>query len=72
VTGWKILLHGPMEAEATPKNGCEGESLDMEICSFCKVARLMRLRAALPSMRTWYSLMLAMVREMTSGSCLTP
>jgi hypothetical protein len=28
--------------------------------------RLMRLRAAPPSTKTWYSLMLAIVREMSS------
>jgi hypothetical protein len=44
----------------------------MGIWSFCKAARLMRLRAALPSIRTWYNLTLAMVGEMTSGSCLAP
>jgi hypothetical protein len=58
-----------MEPGPTPKNGREGESLDMGICSFWKVVRLMRLRAAPPSIRTCYSLTLAMVSEMTSGSC---
>jgi hypothetical protein len=44
----------------------------MEIYSFWKATRLMRLRAALPSIRTWYSLILEMVEETTSGSCPTP
>jgi hypothetical protein len=56
----------------TPKNGHEGESLHMEIYGFWKAARLMRLRVAPPSTRTWYNLMLAMVGEMTSGSCQAP
>jgi hypothetical protein len=57
-----------MELGPKPENGCEGESLDMGICSFWKAARLMRLRAAPPSVRMWYSLTLVMVRETTSGS----
>jgi hypothetical protein len=32
----------------------------------------MGLRAAPPIIRTWYSLTLVMVGQMTSGSCLTP
>jgi hypothetical protein len=32
----------------------------------------MRLRAAPPSTRMWYSLTLAMIREMSSGSCPPP
>jgi hypothetical protein len=44
----------------------------MRIYSFWKAARLMRSRVAPPSIRTWYSLMLAMVGETTSRSCLTP
>jgi hypothetical protein len=44
----------------------------MRIYSFWKAARLMRSRVPPPSIRTWCSLMLAMVGEMTSGSCLTP
>jgi hypothetical protein len=67
-----MLPHRVMEPEPTPENGREGESLDMEICSFWKAARLMRLRAAPPSTRTWYNLMLAMVGETTNESCLTP
>jgi hypothetical protein len=67
-----MLSRGMMEPRPTPKNRHEGESLDMGIYSFWKVVRLMRLRAALPSIRTWYNLMLAMVREMTSQSCPAP
>jgi hypothetical protein len=61
-----------MEPGPTLKNGREGESLDMGICSFCKAARLMRLRVVPPSIRTWYSLMLVMVGEMTSRSYPAP
>jgi hypothetical protein len=67
-----MLSRGMMEPRPTPKNGHEGESLDMEICSFWKATRLMRLRAAPPSTRMWYNLMLAMVGEMTSRSYPTP
>jgi hypothetical protein len=63
-----MLPCGMMEPEPTPENGCEGESLDMGIYSFWKAVRLMRLRVALPSIKMRYSLTLAMVREMTSGS----
>jgi hypothetical protein len=44
----------------------------MGIYSFWKAMRLMRLRDAPPSIRTWYSLTLAMVEETTSGSCPAP
>jgi hypothetical protein len=37
-----------------------------------KAARLMRLRAAPPSIKTWYNLMLEMVGETSSGSCPVP
>jgi hypothetical protein len=42
------------------------------IYSFLKVARLVRLRAAPPSIRTCYILMLAMVGETISRSCPSP
>jgi hypothetical protein len=61
-----------IEPEPTPKNGHEGESLDMGICSFWKASRLMRLGTGPPSIRTWYNLTLAMVGEMTNGSYLAP
>jgi hypothetical protein len=61
-----------MEPSPTPENRCEGVSLDIGIWSFLKAARLMRLGAALPSTRTWYSLTLVMFGEMRSGSCPTP
>jgi hypothetical protein len=67
-----MLPRTMMEPGPIPKNGCEGASLDIGICSFWKVATLMRLRAALPSIRTWYNLNLAMVGEMTSGSYPAP
>jgi hypothetical protein len=61
-----------MDPRPTPENGREGESLDVGIYSFWKAMRLMRLRAAPPSISMWYNLMLVMVREMTSGSCPVP
>jgi hypothetical protein len=72
IIGWEMLPRGMMEPRPTPKNGCEGSSLDMGIYNFWKAARLIRLRAAPPSIRMWYNLMLAMVREMTSGSYPAP
>jgi hypothetical protein len=67
-----MLPHRMMEPRPTPKNGREGVSLDMGIYSFWIAARLMRLRAAPPSIRTWYSLTLAMVGETTNGRCPAP
>jgi hypothetical protein len=67
-----MLPCGMMEPVPAPKNWREGGSLDMGICIFWKAAKLMRLRAALPSIRMWYNLMLAMVGETTSGSCPAP
>jgi hypothetical protein len=63
-----MLLHGIMEPGPTLENGCEGASFDIGIYSFLKIVRLMRLRAAPPSTRTWYNLMLVMVGETRSGS----
>jgi hypothetical protein len=59
--------HGP-----TPENGREGASFDIRICSFLKAVRLMRLRAAPPSTKMWYNLLLAMVGMMSSGSYPAP
>jgi hypothetical protein len=58
-----MLPRGMIESGPTPKNGREGVSLDMGICSFWKALRMMRLRAALPSIRTWYNLTLVMVGD---------
>jgi hypothetical protein len=71
MTEREMLPCGMMKPGPTPKNEREGEILDTAICSFWKAAvRLMRLRAAPPSIRMWYSLTLVMVEEITSGSCL--
>jgi hypothetical protein len=67
-----MLPRRMMEPGPTLKNRHEGVSLDMGIYSFRKAARLMRLRATLPSIKMWYSLMLVMVGEMTNGSCPAP
>jgi hypothetical protein len=68
----EIQLRGINDTGPTPENGRDGWSLDIGICSFMKAARLMRLRAAPPSIRTWYNLMLTMVGEMINGSCTAP
>jgi hypothetical protein len=47
----------------------DGWSFPIDICNFLKAARLMRLRAAPPSIKMWYSLTLEMVGETSSGSC---
>jgi hypothetical protein len=60
------------DTELTPANGCDGWSFPIAICSFLKAARLMRLSAAPPSIKTWYNLTLAMVGETSSGSYPTP
>jgi hypothetical protein len=72
VTEREMLPRGVMELRPTPENGREGESLDMGIYNFWKAVRLMRLRATLSSIKTWYSLTLAMVGETTSRSCPAP
>jgi hypothetical protein len=61
-----------MEPRPTQENGREGASLDIGIYSFWKATRLMRLKAAPPLTRMWYNLTLAMVGEMSSGSCPAP
>jgi hypothetical protein len=63
-----MLPCGMIELGPTPENGCEGVSLDMGIYNFWKATRLIKLRDAPPSIRMCYSLTLAMVGEMTSGS----
>jgi hypothetical protein len=56
----------------TSKNGRDGWSFDIGICSFLKAAKLIRFSVAPPSIRTWYNLMLTMVEETSSGSCPAP
>jgi hypothetical protein len=53
MTRREILPHGIIDTRPTPENGCDGVSFDIEIYSFLKVVRLMRLRAAPPSTKTW-------------------
>jgi hypothetical protein len=67
-----MLLCSITDPRPTLENGREGVSFDNEIYNFLKATRLMRLRAAPPSTRTWYNLMLAMVGETSSGSCPAP
>jgi hypothetical protein len=63
-----MLLREMMEPGPTPENGHEGVSLDIGIYNFSKAVILMRLKAAPPSTRTWYNLILAMVEDTSSGS----
>jgi hypothetical protein len=56
----------------TLENGHDGWSFDIDICSFLKAAKLIKFRAAPPSIRTWYRWTLTMVGETSSGSCPTP
>jgi hypothetical protein len=72
VTGREIQPRGITDTRPTSENGREGWSFDIRICSFFKAARLIRLRVAPPSIRTWYNLMLVMVGEAISESCLAP
>jgi hypothetical protein len=72
VTRRKIQPHGITTIGPTPKNGPDSWSLDIGICSFFKVAKLIRFNAAPPLIRTWYNLVLMMVKETSSGSCPAP
>jgi hypothetical protein len=72
VTGREIHPCGITDTGPTTENGREGWSFDIRICSFFKATRMMRLRAAPPSIRMWYNFMLVMVGEIISGSCPTP
>jgi hypothetical protein len=63
VTGREIQPRGITDTGSTPQNGRDGWSFDIRICNFLKAVRLIRLRAAPPSIRTWYNLMLVMVGE---------
>jgi hypothetical protein len=72
VIGREIQLHGVTDTGLTPENRHYGWSFPICICNFLKAASLMRLRAAPPSTKTWYSLTLKMVGETSSGSCPTP
>jgi hypothetical protein len=70
VIGREMQPRGITDTGPTPENGCDGWSFPIGICSILKAVRLMRLRAAPPSIKTWYSLTLEMVRETNSGSRL--
>jgi hypothetical protein len=68
VTEREIQLCRITGTRPTSENGHDGWSFDIGICSFLKAAELIRFSVAPPSIRMWYSLMLMMVREMSSGS----
>jgi hypothetical protein len=68
VTGREMQPRGVTNTRPTSENGCDGWSFLIGIYSFLKAARLMRLRAAPPSIKIWYNLMLEMVGETRSGS----
>jgi hypothetical protein len=72
VTGKVIQLCGITDTRSTPENGCDSWSFPIDIRSLLKVARLVRLSAAPLSIKTWYSLMLTMDGETSSGSCSAP
>jgi hypothetical protein len=72
VTGRVMQPRGIIDIGPTPKNGRNGWSFPIGICRFLKAARLMRLRAAPPSIKMWYNLTLVMVGETSSGSCPVP
>jgi hypothetical protein len=68
VIGREMQPHDITGIGPTPKNGCDGWSFPIGICSFLKAARLMRLRVAPPSIKTLCSLTLEMVGETSSGT----
>jgi hypothetical protein len=72
VTEREIQPRGVTNTGPTLENGHDGWSFPIGIYSFLKAARLMRLRAAPPSIKTWYSLTLEMVGETSSGSYPVP
>jgi hypothetical protein len=72
VTRREIQRCGITDTGSTPKNGHDGWSFPIGIYNFLKAARLMRLSATPPSIKTWYNLVLAMVGEISSGCCPTP
>jgi hypothetical protein len=67
VTGREIQPHGINDTKPTPENGCEGYSFDIGICSFLKLERLMRLRAAPPSIR----MLLTFLMQLRNGTELS-
>jgi hypothetical protein len=67
-----MLPCGTTSTGPTPENGQDGVRFDIEICSFLKAVRLMRLSVAPPSIKKWYNLTLEMVGEMISGSYPAP
>jgi hypothetical protein len=72
VTGSEMLPRGYTSCGPTPKNGREGPSRDLGICSCLNATWLMTLSLAPPSIRTWCSSMLAMIGAVMSGSILAP
>jgi hypothetical protein len=52
VIGREIQPRGITDTGPTPENGRDGWSFPIDICSFLKATRLMRLRVAPPSIRT--------------------
>jgi hypothetical protein len=72
VTGREMQPRGVTNTGPTLENGRDGWSFPIGICSFLKVTRLMRLRAAPSSIKMWYNLTLEMVGQTSSGSYLAP
>jgi hypothetical protein len=69
VTGREIHLHRIIGTRPTPENGRDGWSFDIGIYNFLKAAKVIRFSVAPPSIRTWYNLILTMVRETSCVSC---
>jgi hypothetical protein len=72
VTGREMQPCGITTTGPTPENGRDGWRFPIGICSFLKATRLMRLRTAPPSIKTWYNLTLVMVGETSSGNYPMP
>jgi hypothetical protein len=72
VTGREIHLHGIIGTRPTLENGRDGWSFDIGIYNFLKAVKMIRFSAAPPSIRTWYNLILTMVRETSWVSCPAP
>jgi hypothetical protein len=68
VTGREMQPRGVTDIGPTLENGRDGWSFPIGICSFLRAARLMRLRAAPLSIKTWNSLTLEMIGETSNRS----
>jgi hypothetical protein len=72
VTKREIQLPGIIRTGPTSENERDCWSFDIDICSFLKVAKLIRFSVAPQSIKTWYNLILMMAGETSSGSYPIP